>query len=76
MNTGVHKSFVKDISVCYYWSLHDVVIRVKTHFKFSDIIILTAIDLICHFCMAWFSVDQMDLFLNFISLVYLLRPVI
>lgn len=49
MNTGVHKSFVKDISVCYYWSLHDVVIRVKTHFKFSDIIILTAIDLICHF---------------------------
>ena len=66
MNTGVHKSFVKDLIVCsYYWIVHDVVIRVKTHFKFSDINILTAIDLICHsqnFCMAWFSVDQMDLF--------------
>lgn len=49
MNTGVHKSFVKDLSVCsYFWSLHDVVIHVKTHFKFTDIIILTAIDLICH----------------------------
>lgn len=49
MNTGVHKSFVKDLSVCsYYWIVHDVVIHVKTHFKFSDINILTAIDLICH----------------------------